>query len=192
MSRADDDETRLAAEQETALLEALEAALRPRELDPQLNARLVAAALDDPLAEPTPEELVEAAHLRDALERGTPHDDAELLGAMRLAAPPSVDPGSLERAVQAALGRKRRSRVIYGAFGATSALLAAAAVVLLLTGTLGPQAPAATTAYARSRSTAPLFSEPFATEGTTARMDRIASARSRDLRDNRYASWGVR
>jgi hypothetical protein len=37
-----------------------------------------------------------------------------------------------------------------------------------------------------------LFAERFETGETTARMDLIASARSRDLRNNRYTAWGVR
>jgi hypothetical protein len=45
---------------------------------------------------------------------------------------------------------------------------------------------------AKPRSTVSLFSERFETEDTTARMDAIASARGRELRDNRYAAWGVR
>jgi hypothetical protein len=46
-------------------------------------------------------------------------------------------------------------------------------------------------AQVQSRSTAPLFR--VGSEGaTSSRIDRIASARSRDLRDNRYAQWGVR
>ena len=43
-----------------------------------------------------------------------------------------------------------------------------------------------------SRSTAALFSEKFDTAETTSRVDRIVSARSRELRSNRYALWGVR
>jgi hypothetical protein len=48
---------------------------------------------------------------------------------------------------------------------------------------------------AMPRSTESLFSEPFAKDThatTTARLDRIASARARDLRDNQYARWGVK
>ncbi len=46
-------------------------------------------------------------------------------------------------------------------------------------------------ALAQSRSTAPLFQADSA-GAASSRIDRIASARSRDLRDNRYALWGVR
>jgi hypothetical protein len=43
-----------------------------------------------------------------------------------------------------------------------------------------------------ARSTQPLFREPFAERGAgSRRIDRIASARASDLRDNRYARWSV-
>jgi hypothetical protein len=42
-----------------------------------------------------------------------------------------------------------------------------------------------------SRSTAALFSERFAPGHATERIDRIAVARERELRKNRFASWGV-
>jgi hypothetical protein len=64
--------------------------------------------------------------------------------------------------------------------------------MLLFVGTAREQAPPAAAEYRKPRTTAPLFSERFETGDTTARMDAIASARGRDLRDNRYASWGVR
>jgi hypothetical protein len=47
----------------------------------------------------------------------------------------------------------------------------------------------------RSRSAADLFdpTTPFPRAGgESARVDRIASARASDLRDNRFAAWGVR
>lgn len=83
---------------------------------------------------------------------------------------------------------------MYAIFGAGSAVVAAAAVVMLFLGTASRSTPTAAMAgdFAKPRSTAPLFDERFETAETTARMDAIASARSRDLRDNRYAAWGVR
>lgn len=49
-------------------------------------------------------------------------------------------------------------------------------------------------ALIRSRSTDDLFdpAEKFEVGHTSARIDRIASARSSDLRRNRFAAWGVR
>ena len=201
MSQADEEEAILPPEEEAAVLGLLQAALRPAELDPRVNQRLIEMALEDPFAEPSPEELVESARLRDALERGTPHDDASLLGALAASAGRDRDRDASERALRVALGpgvrpaARARPNVVYALFGAGSALLAAAAAVTLLIGTARRSAPAvavAPSAYVVPHSTASLFTERFETGDTTARMDLIASARSRDLRDNRYAAWGVR
>lgn len=204
MSQADEDQPLPAAE-EGAWLDALEAALRPTELDTQLNERLIEMALEDPLAPPSPAELAESQRLRRALEGDAAHEDAALLAALRSAAEPQAG-GEAQEAVERALQfeqseRQRaapprgggRGNVVYAVFGAASAALAAAAVLVLF---IGParesKAPPAITDYAKPRTTAPLFSEPFAMRDTTARVDLIASARARDLRGNRYASWGVR
>ena len=211
MSQADEVEP-LPASEEAELLAALEAALRPAELDPELNERLIELALEDPLAPASAEELAESQRLRDALEQATPHEDAALLTALRSAAEPGSDDAAVERALGGALAGERgrgakgprgqgraRGNVVYAVFGAASAVLAAAAVVALFAGTVPKQAAAPTAAglvvpteLFRPRTTAPLFSERFETRDTTARMDLIASTRQRDLRDNRYASWGVR
>lgn len=208
MSQADDKEPLLPAEQMTELLTALEAALRPGELDASVNERLIELALDDPFAPASEAELAESARLRDALDRGTPHEQTATLAALRAAfeAPAPNEPyidSSVDQAVDGALHRaaafpqqktKRQGNVIYAAFGAASAVLAAAAVAMLFLGTASRSAPDAALAseLAKPRSTAPLFNERFETGATTARMDAIASARGRDLRDNRYAAWGVR
>ena len=203
MSQADEDET-LPPEQEAALLAALEAALRPSELDPELNERLIELSLEDPLAPPSAEELVESERLRDALAHGGAHEDAEVLRALQ--ATFADEPGrehesAVERALEGALGsvakpRPKRGNVVYAVFGAASAVLAAAAAVALFLGTLSrssePAASVSASVLVRPHSTAPLFAERFETGDTTARMDAIAGARSRDLRDNRYAAWGVR
>jgi hypothetical protein len=202
VSQADEDETLLPPEEEAAVLAALTAAVRPAELDPSVNERLIAMAIEDPFAEPSPEELVQSARLRDALEQGTPSADATLLRALAAGAGRGSDDTATENAVQAALAAARQraarppSNVVYALFGAGSALLAIAAAVTLFVGSRN-RAPAATVAVAPSgyvvpHSTASLFSEPFETGETTARIDLIASARGRDLRDNRYAAWGVR
>lgn len=209
MSQADEDQPLepLPATEEAALLETLEAALRPGELAAALNERLIEMALEDPLAAASAEELAESQRLRQALDGLTPHEDAALLSALRSAAEPEAESDAHE-AVEKALaaipagGRgaegpsgRGRGNVVYAAFGAASVVLAAAAVLVLFIGTArkseAPSA-AATTDYAVPRTTAPLFSEPFATGDTTARIDTIASARAHDLRGNRYASWGVR
>ena len=42
------------------------------------------------------------------------------------------------------------------------------------------------------RSTQALFDQPFERGQATARADRIAVARTADLRQNRFARWGVK
>ena len=194
MSQADEDQP-LPAAKEAELLATLEAALRPGELEPAVNERLIELALEDPLAPPSEGELAESERLRQALEGGAPHEDAELLSALRSAAQPSTDEAAVERAL-VAVAPRRRGNVIYAAFGAASAALAAAAMLMLFVGTSpkaeAPVAAVAAAEYAKPRSTAPLFSDRFETRDTTARVDLIASARARDLRGNRYAAWGVR
>jgi hypothetical protein len=211
VSQADEEESLLPPEEAAAWLTALEAAWRPSELDPAVGERLIEMALEDPLAPPSEEELIESARLRDALDQGTPDADAALLralGAPFAAQPaPAPETAAVERALQTALAAQpepaqpvepaqpaRRSNVVYAVFGAGGALLAAAAAAVLFVGTMrsSAPAPAQAAAYAEPRSTASLFTDRFETGDTTARMDVIASARSRDLRDNRYAAWGVR
>jgi hypothetical protein len=89
--------------------------------------------------------------------------------------------------------------VVRASFGAGALVALAAGVALVLRGPLGspeaaaPVGPAASAAFASSRSTQSLFPEPFAsTGGETARVDRIAMARAADLRDNEFARWGIR
>jgi hypothetical protein len=135
-------------------------------------------------------------------ERGFPGAFAGGVVALAAGAGRANDDRSSERAAQAALGAalkptaRSRPNVVYALFGAGSAVLAAAAAITLFIGSRS-SVPTSTVAVAPSgyvvpHSTAPLFSERFETGDTTARMDLIASARRRDLRDNRYAAWGVR
>lgn len=203
MSQADETEPTLSPAEEAELLGLLEAALRPMALDPVTNDHLIALCLDDPLAPPSAEELTQAARLRDALADGSPNDEADMLRALAAPFAPSGEHAA-ERALTAALERspapaiKPRRNVVYVLFGASSALLAAAAAVALLvapsaqrsapTAALAPPAPA----LVKPHSTVDLFEQPFETGATSARIDLIASARSRDLRDNRYAAWGIR
>jgi hypothetical protein len=203
VSQADEDEPTLPPAEAERWLAALAAAAHPSELEPSVNERLIELALEDPLAPPSEEELIESARLRDALEQGGEHAGAATLAALRAAFEADPKPAEMERALSAALGpaprEKPRRNVVFVLFGASSAALAAAAVFALLVGSrardeaaASAAAPGPATQLVRPRSTAPLFSERFATEGTTARMDLIASTRSRELRDNRYAAWGVR
>ncbi|HRH00644.1 MAG TPA: hypothetical protein PLR99_30585 [Polyangiaceae bacterium] len=149
-----------------------------------------------PEAPPTEDELRDARALMEALERGDGGGPAELLHAVKLASAPSaIETEDHERLVAKALAaadargaRARGGRVIRVAFGAVTAFAVAAAVVLSITPSRGPRA---TAPLARSRSTQELFREPFRASEASARIDRIAVARVGDLRENRFALWGV-
>jgi hypothetical protein len=147
-------------------------------------------------APPTEDELREAEALSRALEGASASDDATFLRAVRFAHAPERYPLSPEenaRIAARALATSTRApsgRVIRVAFGAASIALAAAAIlVLILGGDRGGKPPLR---LAQSRSTQELFREPFAQGQAAARIDRIALARSSDLRENRFARWGVR
>ncbi len=194
------EEPELLPEVEEGLFQALAAAWQPREIDPAVNEALIAAALEDPLAPATEDELVASERLRRALEGEGDDPDAELARALRHAsAPKALDELSRERVLRKSLGggaRARRGAVIYVGFGAVAAIATLAAALLLF---LKPAldhggAGALARDLALSRSTAALFKSPDDFDGpaTTSRVDRIASSRARELRQNRYAMWGVR
>ncbi len=138
---------------------------------------------------PTEDELREAAALRDALERG----GEPFATALRAAyAPPSLPEERHRQLVDAALAAPApRGRVIRVAFGVGAAFVAAAAAaVMVASGSLAPPHDAPLSV---SRSTEALFDQPFPREGgTSARVERIARARQRDLRRNQYARWGLK
>jgi hypothetical protein len=179
-------------------LEALRAAARPDELNTAAHERLLELVLEDPLAPPSEDELIESARLRDALASDdAAHTDAALLAALR--APFAKENGQaaaqkLPAPAEPPAGKPRRN-LIYATFGGASVVLAAAAALALTFGSVSresaPSASAPIPTLVRPRSTAPMFAGHF-NSNTTARMDMIASARERDLRDNRYAAWGVR
>jgi hypothetical protein len=195
----------LEAEDERALEDALAAAFRPAEIDAARLERIVDAALEDPFAPPTDDEIVESDRLRRALEGEGSHPEAALAEALRAAARAHED-APVERALARAKGGGAsggRGNVVYAAFGGAGVALALAAMVAFWvapssrrSAPADPVAAASSTggasALARSRSTAPLFEQPFQTRSTSARMDRISAARGRELRENRYALWGVR
>jgi hypothetical protein len=197
---AEGETLELDAATESALAEALRAAWAPRTLDPALNELLIEAALEDPLAPASEAEIVESERLRDALEGKGEHPDALLARALRTANTPA--PLSNERANQLVpelSSPRRSSNVVYVAFGAVAATAMAAAAAAMLFLAPVEHEPAAATAVsvpnptlAQSRSTTALFHEKFATEDTSGRIDRIAAVRARELRQNRYAQWGLR
>ncbi len=153
------------------------------------------------LSASTPEERAAADALRDALDwHSTADDDAALLASLKAAHSPTpiddaVHRAIVERALAAAAVTRspfegatpKRGMVIRVAFGA-SALAAAAAVAFSL------RAPTASDDIEPfvARSAQALFTEPFTMGGTTARVDRIASARAAEFRENQFARWGVR
>jgi hypothetical protein len=162
----------------------------------------------DPDAPPSEDELRKAGELRDALcEPTRSNDDATFARALVLAhSPHSLHEGENRALVERALAprirsfmtlsgaRARRSRRSWVAASVSLAVLAAALWVFLGSrrepvAMVTPRASAPR--YARS--TQALFHEPFPTHGgASARIDRIASARAADLRENRFARWEVR
>lgn len=181
-------------ESERALGQALRAAWAPGEIDRALNQRLIEAALTDPFAPPSEEERVESERLRRALEGHGEHPAADLAQALGAAVRPrALAPRAAGTLADRALGKRRRN-VVFVSFGAAAALAVAAAVALWVAfpASRSKLAHAPAERLFLSRSTAPLFDHKFSTAGTTARIDRIATARERDLRANLYAMWGVR
>ena len=161
----------------------VEASADERREAERLRARLGEGLHRDPDAEPDDpiEALVEvAAALRSANE---PRPLDEVAAARALA--------------RASLGRRQaasgwgRARLGWGL--ALAAAAAAAIVILPRTGLVGGVD--ATASLVPARSTQSLFdpAEPFPREGGTSdRIDRIAASRRADLRQNRFARWGIR
>lgn len=172
------------------LVDALRAAWAPDALDAGAHAALLdeTAALDA-------EELTLAGTLREELAA-----DAVVLALRAAWTPADLPTAEHEAIVARALGTRtnviafpRARRVL---LGATSALAFAAGVVVWL-GNVQREAPLFSLAsseqpLARERSTQALFEEPFREGETSARIDRIASARATDFRDNRFTRWGAR
>ena len=197
-----------------ALATALLLAMAPTELDAEVNERLIAAALErlapvatsrDARAEEAPATAAEtrdATALREALEAmpsslALRTDEiarlAELARALKLAyAPTQLDEVRNQAILRGALGTRRTQRI-----AVVATLFAAAAAFLLFVfrpgaGLDGPGPASASLIPARS--TQDLFdpSEPFPREGgTTERIDKIAQSRTHDVRQNRFAAWGV-
>jgi hypothetical protein len=181
-------EAPLDSAEEARLGAALRAAYAPVEIDAVRHAEILHLALEDPFAPASEDELRASERLRRALEDGDAGNaDAALARALGAA----MNPSSLPNAAAARLAsRAARSKpnVVFVTFGAI-ALAAAAGFALLLA---HPKATPNEPVLARSRTTQDLFREPFEAGRTTERIDRIASARERDARENRYALWGVR
>jgi hypothetical protein len=156
---------------------------------------------EDTDAAPSEEELRAAESLRASLEPGGAHlepdPDAELAEAVRYAARPArLSPERHRRILDRSLAAPPKGRVIYVVFGGVASLAAMAASMALVMRGTAPSTGAAlevAPAMAVSRSTAELFPEGIpVTGGTSDRIDRIAYARAQDLRENRFARWGIR
>jgi hypothetical protein len=213
------DEIEPAFSTEPLLWEALVAAYRPQSLDPNLNESLIADALEDPLREPSEDERAESERFRDALEGHAPHEDLALVEALTRSHRSTAVEGSelvqvSEDALANALAKAgavskqsstsvTKSNVVYVTFGVITAVALAAAGVMLVTFPVSvaekqvadvalTKPGAARPALTQSRSTAAHFRSKFERNTTTERMDIIASIRTRELRENRYAQWGIR
>ncbi len=139
---------------------------------------------NDPDAPPTDDELKESERLRRELEDvRSSHPDAELARALHLAvAPRPLDQLSHRRILERAV--PKRYPVVLVAFAA------AAAAVIAAVSLQRPEPPRA--ALVHPHTTQALFKEPFKSEDASKRVDAIMASRSRDLRANRYARWGVK
>ena len=199
MTDSDPNLPELDAEEERRLSRLLKSAFSPGEIDPRRHERLLQAALEDPFAPASTDELAESERLRQALDGAGNEQHLDLVLARALAA--AHAPGDARPRVEPVLAPpvQKPGKVVYFRFAtATVALAAAAAVVLAITQQASPDSRAAASspdlpalALAQSRSTAALFQADSA-GAPSDRIDRIASARGRELRDNRYALWGVR
>jgi hypothetical protein len=104
------------------------------------------------------------------------------------AAPPARVAETIAAAVPITLGQRRATvRVAFGIVAGGLALAASIVLVVTSSSTHDSEAP-----LAKARTTQPLFTEPFRPGEASARIDRIASARASDFRDNRFTRWGVR
>jgi hypothetical protein len=166
-SLADGREPRASDHAGVHLARALRSAFSPSAIDDAAHRRIVDAALAAmPAVKTLPAKLTAASDAKDARVV----EGAEKTGEV--------------------IVLRRRQTVVRVAFGALAGGLAlAASIVLVMTSSPlhGQDAP-----LAKARTTQPLFSEPFKAGETSARIDRIASARAADFRDNRFTKWGVR
>jgi len=210
-----DEQRRAVDDKSDAVVALLAAAVSPRDLDDEAHDRILAQALGaeallPAVVEEAPADAAEikaADGLRRALD-GSPADRAEhplasLAGALRAAhAPGSIAEIRNEALLRPALrGRAGGGpRVLYGAVAGALALAAGIAGLWISGASDGPDTPAASLdGMVEVRSTAPLFSVedfpqgmgPDRKDTTSERIDKITSARSADLRNNRYRAWGL-
>ncbi|MRG91034.1 hypothetical protein [Polyangium spumosum] len=207
---AEADALRAALEKgEHPLAVVLRSASAPAGIDDALNDALIERALgnhearaegeDEP---PTASERAGATRLRDALEsaRGEEHGAplVELAAALVAAhRPRAIEPlrneALIARALRRASAEPRKGRVLSVVTAAVVMAAAAAAGFVLTLQPSSDSAVAEAPELSRSRSAGELFDTPFPrVGGASARVDRIASTRATELRQNRFALWGVR
>ncbi len=141
-----------------------------------------------------------AAHRSSGAEPGGIAHMSDRALDRALAGPNSVaDADPTPRSKLSPASKRTRGNVIFVSFGVMTALAAAAAVILVVffpsqDRALSAAAPAFVPAPApltQSRSSETLFDAKFERDHTTERVDRIASVRARELRQNRFRQWGV-
>lgn len=191
------------------LVDLLRSAYEPADLDANENDALINRALgiSETDAPATSAEREAADRLREAILHPNSDDrdepQVEVLDALVAAhRPKNIDPLRNEllitRALKGSSQRTVQRRVVPVVTAAILGVAAMAAGVSLYLQGGTNQAETANVAapvLQRSRSTANLFdaSTPFPrVGGESARMDRITNARAADLRNNRFALWGVR
>lgn len=192
------------------LAEVLRAAYEPASMELSDNDALVDRALGITAVErdpsPTAAERDAAARLREAMThpQGDDRDEPEIELADALVSayrPRGIDPLRNELLITRALRRSSQRTVSRRVLPVvTAAVLGVAAMAATIALSLRPPtdkpvATATAPTMQRSRSTADLFdaATPFPRAGgESARVDRIANARAAELRDNRFALWGVR
>jgi len=179
-----------------SLLGALNAAKAPEALDLERHRRILEQVLaaEDPYAPPCHEEIVEAKRLREHL------DSDPLVVSLRSAQLTSSPNPEFERKLrkqvlspQARSNRPlivRRVPIHFGvlaiAAGVAIWISAKSNVAIETFERENPKQP-----LALSRSTESLFTKPFESSSPSERIDKIALVRARDLRNNRYAKWGL-
>jgi len=200
-----DDAPQLSEREFAELAAALSSAYAPKELDESVNERLLREALEDPLGPASAEEVRESERLRRALDGEVDHPDLDLVHSLVEAhraarSEPAAD--LVERATERALGAaraKQHGSIVYLTFAGV--LAAAAAVALFVqappertAAKVAEPAPASVPparSLQLSRTSEELFEHKFSRGHTSDRIDRIATARARDLRNNRFRQWGV-
>lgn len=192
---AQDGDTQLIdADERDALVAAITAANSPKPLDPRRHEQLLDVVLGrqgDPLASPGQQELVRAA---------TVMSDPLVATLQAAYAPLELSPEVENIVRDSAIGRphpavqRLRPRLAATLWGVLS--IAAIAVIWITTsrGRIDGLRPnhRAEINFMPARSTGSMFAEPFANSTASERIDRIAQARQRDLRENRYLLWGLR